>query len=356
MANLITIERHILEQQRRRFPNASGAFTQLMYDIALTAKLIDQVTRRAGLNDILGGAEQVNVQGEEQQKLDVYAHDLFVRMLDHTGRVSIMASEEEEGPIHIPEPHPIGDYVVLFDPLDGSSNIKYTVGVGTIFAVYNRVSPAGRPGTVDDLLQPGHRMAAAGYLIFGSSTMLIYSAGAGVHGFTLDPNIGEFLLSHPDMTFPKQAKYYSVNHSQRAYWADGMNKYVDHLSDITTDPKLSLRYTGSLVSDFHRNLLAGGIYIYAAMPGHPKTPHGKLRLLYECNPLAFIAEQAGGAASDGVGRILDVKPTELHQRTPFIVGNKDLVDTADSFIKEHDAEWSKTYKESITYASREAAR
>ncbi len=349
MNKLITIERHILEQQRTRFPNASGTFTNLMYDIALTGKLIDQVTRRAGLNNILGEAEAVNVQGEEQQKLDVYANDLFVRMLDHTGRVCIMASEEEEGPIHIPEPHPIGDYAVMFDPLDGSSNIKYTVGVGTIFAVYERISPSGKPGTTEDLLQPGYKMAAAGYLIFGSSTMLIYSAGAGVHGFTLDPNIGEFLLSHPDMIFPSKAKYYSVNHSHRSYWSKGMNEYVDFLSDITREPSLSLRYTGSLVSDFHRNLLAGGIYIYAAMPSHPKTPNGKLRLLYECNPLAFIAEQAGGAASDGVGRILDVKPQMLHQRTPFIVGNKKLVEKAQTFIKEHDVEWVGSYGQQVTY-------
>lgn len=356
MTKLITIERHILEQQRERFPNASGAFTNLMYDIALTGKLIDQVTRRAGLNNILGEAEQVNVQGEEQQKLDVYANDLFVRMLDHTGRVSIMASEEVEEPIPIPEHFPVGDYAVMFDPLDGSSNIKYTVGVGTIFAVYHRVSPAGRPGTIDDLLQPGYRMAAAGYLIFGSSTMLIYTVGAGVHGFTLDPNIGEFLLSHPDMKFPDEAKYYSVNHSHRAYWSDGMKQYVEDLSDITREPKLSLRYTGSLVSDFHRNLLAGGIYIYATMPSHPKTPLGKLRLLYECNPLAFIAEQAGGIASDGVGRILSIKPQELHQRTPFIVGNRELVKMAEHYIAEHDQAWRKKYLDQVSYEPESANR
>jgi len=347
MTKLITIERHIFEQQQKRFPDASGDFTNLMYDIALAAKLIDQVTRKAGLNDILGEAEATNVQGETQQKLDVYANDIMVRLLDHTGRVAIMASEEEEKPIEIPEQYPVGHYVVLFDPLDGSSNIKYTVGVGTIFAIYKRVSPGGRPGTMEDLLQPGHSMIAAGYLIFGSSTMLIYSAGNGVHGFTLDPGLGEFLLSHPDMKFPKEPKYYSVNHSHQAYWSMGMRDYVTWLADITRKPELSLRYTGSLVSDFHRNLLAGGVYLYPAMPEHKSTPHGKLRLNYECSPLAFIAEQAGGAATDSVGRILDVKPESIHQRSPFIVGNKELVDKAQDFLKEHDSDWMKMYQTAV---------
>ena len=330
MDKIITIDRFILDQQRN-FPDASGVLTGLLYDMALAAKIISSQTTQAGLVDILGSTGNENVQGEVVQKLDRFAHRIIFRLNDHTGRLAVMASEEEEDIIPIPARFSSGKYVLLYDPLDGSSNIDYNVSVGTIFAIYRRRSPDGGPGTLEDVLQRGRNLVAAGYIIYGSSTMLVYSAGQGVHGFTLDPSIGEFLLSHPDIRIPEKPMYYSVNQGYERRWPAGVKQYTEWLQGENGGPELSLRYIGSLVADFHRNLLTGGVFYY---PADGKSPDGKLRLLYECAPLSFIAEQAGGYGSTGRGPILDVQPARLHQRTPFFVGNRDLVEQAELFLRE----------------------
>jgi fructose-1,6-bisphosphatase I len=317
-----TIERFILERQRE-IPEATGELSNLLYDLCLAAKVVAAAIRRAGLVDILGSAENVNVQGEMQQKLDVFANETIINALGHTGRVAVMASEEDEGPIPIPEDWPIGKYTVLFDPLDGSSNIDSNSSVGTIFSIYRRVSASG-PGTLEDLLRPGREQVAAGYVMYGSSTMLVYSTGQGVHGFTLDPTIGEFVLSHESIVMPPVGKYYSVNESNFARWGRGTQTAVrgfhGDLPDRITGK--NSRYIGSFVADFHRNLVNGGIFMY---PADSKNTNGKLRLLYEANPMAFLAEQAGGAATDGTTRILDIDPESLHQRTPLVIGSRDDV-------------------------------
>ena len=317
-----TIERFILDQEQR-FPQATGELSNLLYDIALAAKIIQAATRRAGLSNILGAVGQTNVQGEEQQKLDVFANETMKNSLNHTGRVCVMASEEDEGPIEIPEPYTPGKYAVLFDPLDGSSNIDVNAPVGTIFSIYRRVTTDGA-GSMEDLLQAGRKVVAAGYVLYGSSTMMVYSAGHGVHGFTYDPTIGEFLLSHDQMRMQSTGKYYSVNESHFAKWSKGVQRAVrgfhgDFPERITAK---NSRYIGSLVADFHRNLIAGGIFMY---PGDLTNPAGKLRLLYEAIPMAFLAEQAGGSATDGTAPILDIEPKVLHQRVPLVVGGKDDV-------------------------------
>lgn len=335
---IITIERHILEMQRD-YPAATGVFTNLLYDIALSAKVIARETTRAGLVEILGLAGKMNVQGEAQMKLDVFANQVVVRMNSYTGRLCVMASEEEPDIIPIPEGYPTGPYVLVFDPLDGSSNIDVNVSIGTIFGIYRRTSPPGGPGTVEDCLQPGNKLVAAGYVIYGASTMMVYSTGQGVHGFTLDPSVGEFLLSHPNIRIPERAKYFSTNVGYQRYWSRGVVEYTRWLQGMGEDdaPKsLSLRYIGSLVADFHRNLLEGGVFYYPADTRDPKTPHGKLRLLYEAAPLAFIARNAGGYASDGRQPIEDIVPTSLHQRTPLFIGNRDLVEKAEVFIGRYD--------------------
>jgi len=350
--NVITIERHILDQQRH-FPQATGVFTSLLYDIMLAAKLIARETTRAGLADILGLAGATNVQGEQQQKLDVYAHNAIVRMVDHSGRVRVMASEEDPDPIHIPERYECGPYVLLFDPLDGSSNIDFNVSVGTIFSIYRRVSAGNDRGSLDDLLQPGYKLAAAGYVIYGSSTMFVYSAGQGVHGFTLDRTVGEFLLSHPNITIPDRPKYYSVNQGYQQYWYEGVRRYVTWLQGLEEeDPHkgLGLRYIGSMVSDIHRTLMSGGIFMYPPDTKQSSMQMGKLRLLYECAPLAFIAEQAGAAASDGVNPILNIQPTELHQRTPFYLGNRDLVEKLEAYIQKYNGDWLEIYEQHVKLA------
>jgi fructose-1,6-bisphosphatase I len=273
--------------------------------------------------NILGGVGSLNVQGEEQQKLDVFANETIKNCLKHTGRVCVMGSEEDEDIIPIPPEYPAGKYAVLFDPLDGSSNIDVNAAVGTIFSIYRRVSLEGR-GTAGDVLQPGCRQVAAGYVMYGSSTMLVYTTGQGVHGFTLDPTIGEFLLSHPRIVTPRIGHYYSVNESNFGRWEKGVQTAVRALKGDLPDmvkPKNS-RYAGSLVADFHRNLIAGGIFLY---PGDSKNPRGKLRLLYEASPMAYIAEQAEGSATDGLNRILDIVPEGLHQRTPLIIGSREDV-------------------------------
>ncbi|MGB9870124.1 MAG: class 1 fructose-bisphosphatase [Anaerolineae bacterium] len=330
---IITIERHILEQERA-YPEATGVFTSLLYDIALAAKIIARETSRAGLVQILGLAGKTNVQGEAQMKLDVFANQTIIRMNSYTGRLVVMASEEEPDIIPIPEGYPTGRYVLVFDPLDGSSNIDVNASIGTIFGIYRRRTPGG-PGTVEDCLQPGRALAAAGYIIYGSSTMMVYTTGNGVHGFTLDPGVGEFLLSHPNIRIPPEPKYYSVNQGNEKYWSEGVRRYTRWLQGMDEEnPRkpLSGRYIGSLVADFHRNLLEGGVFYYPQDYKDPSKPKGKLRLLYEAAPLAFIAEHAGGYASDGQRPILDIVPEALHQRTALFIGNRDLVEMAERFI------------------------
>ncbi|MCX7854769.1 MAG: class 1 fructose-bisphosphatase [Anaerolineae bacterium] len=330
---IITIERHILEQERA-YPEATGVFTSLLYDIALAAKIIARETSRAGLVQILGLAGKTNVQGEAQMKLDVFANQTIIRMNSYTGRLAVMASEEEPDIVPIPEGYPTGRYVLVFDPLDGSSNIDVNASIGTIFGIYRRRTPAG-PGTVEDCLQPGRELAAAGYIIYGSSTMMVYTTGNGVHGFTLDPSVGEFLLSHPNIRIPAEPKYYSVNQGNEKYWSEGVRRFTRWLQGMDEEnPRqpLSGRYIGSLVADFHRNLLEGGVFYYPQDYKDPRKPKGKLRLLYEAAPLAFIAEHAGGYASDGQRPILDVVPETLHQRTALFIGNRDLVEMAEKFI------------------------
>jgi fructose-1,6-bisphosphatase I len=335
MSKLVTIERYILEQQRG-YPDATGALTNLLYDLALAAKIISSHTTRAGLAEILGSAGEENVHGDEVQKLDRFAQRTIYRLNDHTGRLAVMASEEEEEIIPIPDRFPTGKYVLLYDPLDGSSNIDVNVSVGTIFAIYRRKSLEGR-GALEDCLQPGRALVAAGYILYGSSTMMVYSTGHGVAGFTLDPQIGEFLLSHPEIRIPDKPKYYSVNQGHERYWSPGVRKFTEWLQgDNEQQKELSLRYIGSLVADVHRNLLMGGIFYYPADNRDPKKPGGKLRLLYEAAPLAFLVEQAGGAASDGRQRILDIEPASLHQRVPLYIGNCSLVEQAKAYIRQYD--------------------
>jgi len=316
-SRLVTIESFIIEQERL-FPEATGELTNVLYDVALAAKVISSYVRRAGLAAVLGRAGAVNVQGEEQQKLDVLANEVMKHVIQKTGRVCVTASEEDEEPVPVTVEHRPGKYVLLFDPLDGSSNIDVNASIGTIFSIHKRMTPEGTPGTLEDCLQVGRSQVAAGYVIYGSSTILVYSSGVGgAHGFTLDPRIGEFLLSHPNIVSPKSGTYYSVNESNYDRWSDGYREVVRVFKS-----KKNARYIGSLVADFHRNLIAGGIFMY---PADKKSPQGKLRLLYEAAPLAFIAEAAGGAATDGERPILDLEPAALHQRTPLVIGSAEDV-------------------------------
>ena len=333
--NIITIERHILEEQLFH-PGATGALTNLLYDLALAGKVIASKTTRAGLAEILGRTGDVNVQGEQVMKLDRFADITILRLTDHTGRLAGLASEENAEFMPIPDRYPKGKYLLLYDPLDGSSNVDFNMPVGTIFAIYKRTREDGAV-TVDEFLQPGRNLVASGYIAYGTSTMLVYTTGHGVQGFTLDPAVGEFLLSHPNIRIPSPAKYFSVNLGYEMFWSRGVQHYTDYLQGREGSIKgLSLRYIGTLVSDFHRNLLAGGVFYYPADSKDPKEPSGKLRLLYEAAPLAFIAEQAGGGASDGRRRILDIEPQSLHQRTPLFIGNKELVEKVEELVREHD--------------------
>jgi fructose-1,6-bisphosphatase I len=287
--------------------------------VALAAKVISSYVRRAGLASVLGRAGAINVQGEDQQKLDVLANEVMKSVIQKTGRVCVTASEEDERPVPVPLENRPGKYVLMFDPLDGSANIDVNASIGTIFSIHTRVTPDGHPGTLRDCLQVGRRQVAAGYVIYGSSTILVYSAShGGAHGFTLDPRIGEFLLSHPKIMTPAGGTYYSVNESNYDRWGDGYREVVRSFKT-----RKNARYIGSLVADFHRNLIAGGIFMY---PADSKSPRGKLRLLYEAAPLAFIAEAAGGAATDGERDILDIEPEQLHQRTPLVIGSREDVE------------------------------
>jgi fructose-1,6-bisphosphatase I len=327
---IVTIERHIIEEERKH-PGASGDFSALLRDLTLAIKIIWREVSKAGLVDVLGLAGRENVHGEEVKKLDDLADDTIFRSMDHGGHLCVMASEEHEDLLHVPDRYPKGKYVLLFDPLDGSSNIDANVTIGTIFSIYRRITLSGN-GTLEDCVQPGYKQIAAGYVIYGSSTMLVYTTGDGVHGFTLDPSIGEFLLSHENVRIPTRGKIYSINEGNSVYWQDGMKKYIAYLheSDKATGRPYSSRYIGSLVGDIHRTLLYGGIFMY---PADTKSPNGKLRILYEANPMAFIIEQAGGRASDGRKRILDLHPTALHQRTPLIIGSEEDVLDAERFIQ-----------------------
>ena len=322
--SVVTIDRFIIEQERQ-FPEATGELSGILYDMALAAKMISSKVRRAGLADVLGATDHENVQGEIQQKLDVFANDTIVKAMDHSGRLCGMASEEEPDIIQIPDKFRCGKYCLLFDPLDGSSNIDVNVPVGTIFSVVQKIT-RGKHGEAEDFLQPGRRQVAAGYVIYGSSTMLVYTTGQGAHGFTLDPTIGEFLLSHPNIQMPDNGRYLSVNDSYEQYWDENVKSLMRRYRGLEGGGRpLNVRYVGSLVADFHRNLLGGGIFCY---PANSKNPSGKLRLLYEANPLAFIVEQAGGLASDGRQSIMNVQPSELHQRTPLYIGSRSAVTTA----------------------------
>jgi fructose-1,6-bisphosphatase I len=326
----ITLQQFIIQQERLH-PEASGEFTGVLLDVALAAKMINREVVRAGLVDILGYTGSENVHGEKVTKLDLFAHDVIYQVLGSAGHLAVLASEEDENIIPVPDGQPVGKYVVNFDPLDGSSNINANVNIGTIFSILPRLTRKGG-GCLEDVLQAGRRQLAAGYVMYGSSTMLVFTTGDGVHGFTYEPSLGEFLLSHPNIRTPARGHIYSVNEGNYCRWDDGMKRYIDWLKmdDDATGRPYSARYVGSLVADFHRNLLYGGIYLY---PGDTKNPNGKLRVLYEAAPLAYIAEQAGGLASNGSRRILDLPPSELHQRTPLFLGSPDDVRDCERFLQ-----------------------
>jgi len=328
---LQTLGEFIIEHQSS-FKYTSGELSRLINSIRLAAKVVNYEVNKAGLVDILGAAGDTNIQGEDQQKLDVYANEKFIQTLVNRNIVCGIASEEEESYISINsnDQNHQNKYVVLMDPLDGSSNIDVNVSVGTIFSIYRRVTAVGTPVLEEDFLQKGSEQVAAGYIIYGTSTMLVYTTGDGVNGFTLNPAIGTFYLSHPQMQFPKQGTIYSVNEGNYIHFPQGIKNYIKYCQMEEEDRPYTSRYIGSLVSDFHRNMIKGGIYLY---PPSSKNPNGKLRLLYECNPMAFIAEQASGKASDGIQRILDIQPTELHQRVPFVCGSSTMVDKVEDFMR-----------------------
>lgn len=328
---IMSMDRHFLDQQRK-FPEARGDFTKLFNEVAFAAKIVSREVNRAGLADILGRAGRTNVQGEEVQKLDILAHNIFVRSLSHLGLLCALSSEESPEIIRIPEEYPVGNYAFNMDPLDGSSNIDVNVSIGTIFSILRKVSYAPRGDTVD-CVQPGYKQVAAGYVLYGSSTMMVYTTGQGVFGFTLEPSIGEFILSHPHIMIPREGKFYSINEAYESRWSAPVKDYIQHAK---TDKNkggrgLTHRYIGSLVADFHRNMLMGGVFLY---PSDSKTPRGKLRYLYEAAPLAFIAEQAGGKATDGRQDILKIVPTELHQRVPLFIGSSDEMDVLMQYLQQ----------------------
>ncbi|MEO1012034.1 MAG: class 1 fructose-bisphosphatase [Bacteroidota bacterium] len=328
-----TLGEFIIENQAA-FQYSSGELSKLINAIRLAAKVVNHEVNKAGLVDILGQAGETNIQGENQQKLDVLANDKFIQTLKNREIVCGIASEEEDDFISInsyDEKHQ-NKYVVLIDPLDGSSNIDVNVSVGTIFSIYRRITPVGTPVTLEDFLQPGKNQVAAGYIIYGTSTMLVYTTGHGVNGFTLNPAIGTFYLSHPDMEFPENGKIYSVNEGNYIHFHQGVKDYIKYCQMEEGDRPYTSRYIGSLVSDFHRNMIKGGIYMY---PKSSITENGKLRLLYECNPMAFLAEQANGLAIGGKSRILDVQPKELHQRIPFFCGSRNMVEKLQEFLQKY---------------------
>jgi fructose-1,6-bisphosphatase I len=324
---ITTVQQHILDEERLH-PGATGDFTALMTSLTLAAKIISREVNKAGLVKILGETGEINVHGESVQKLDEFAQQTMIRAMGHNGHLCVMASEESENIIPVPFESKKGKYVLMFDPLDGSSNIDVNASIGTIFSIHRRVTNHSPDGRIEDCLQKGIDQVAAGYFIYGSSTMMVYTTGHGVYGFTLDPSLGEFLLSHENIRIPSRGRIYSINEGNMHAWDDGTRRYVAYVkeNDKEHGHPYSLRYIGSLVADFHRNLLKGGIFLY---PG----PKGKLRLLYEAAPLAMVVEQAGGAASTGVERILDVQPTSLHQKVPLIIGSRDDVREYNQFYR-----------------------
>ena len=333
MTDIRTLGEFIVEKQSD-FPHASGELSSLLGSIKLAAKIVNREINKAGLADITGYVGAENIQGEEQQKLDLYANDKFKAALEARDQVCGIASEEEDLAVSFKRQlNRDAKYVVLMDPLDGSSNIDVNVSVGTIFSIYRRISPVGSPAIDADFLQPGHRQVAAGYVIYGSSTMLVYTTGNGVHGFTYDPSLGVFCLSHENMQIPVDGNIYSINEGNYIRFPLGVKKYIKYCQEYVPQDNrpYTSRYIGSLVADFHRNLLKGGIYLY---PSTANYPNGKLRLLYECNPMALLIEQAGGRATDGQQRILDLVPTELHQRVPFFVGSTNMVNKVEAFLHE----------------------
>jgi fructose-1,6-bisphosphatase I len=333
MTNNRTLDEFIIEKQTH-YKSTSGEFSRLLGSIKLAAKVVNYKVNKAGLVDILGTAGETNVQGENQQKLDVYANTVFMQTLINREIVCGIASEEEDDFVTIKGKHGTNEnkYVVLIDPLDGSSNIDVNVSVGTIFSIYRRITPVGTPVEKIDFLQRGSQQVAAGYVVYGTSTMLVYTSGHGVNGFTLNPAIGSFYLSHPMMKFPEQGQIYSINEGNYVHFPQGVKDYLKYCQEEKEDRPYTSRYIGSLVSDFHRNMIKGGIYIY---PTSLIGPQGKLRLLYECNPMAFLAEQASGKATDGYRRILDIKPQALHQRVPFFCGSVKMVDKAMEYMAEY---------------------
>lgn len=315
-----------IHEKQYEIPYATGEFTRLLNDLTIAAKIVNREVNKAGLADILGESGVSNVQGEDQKKLDVFADQHFIKALKNGGQCCAIVSEEQDEPVIFDDEFSMkGKYVVAIDPLDGSSNIEVNVPIGTIFSVYKRISEPGTRVTMEDLLQPGENQLAAGYITYGSSTMMVYTSGNGVNGFTYDPSVGLFLLSHPNIKIPETGAMYSINEANYIYFPEGVKKYINYCQehDRETNRPYSTRYIGSLVADFHRNMIRGGVYIY---PGTAKNPDGKLRLLYECNPVAMIAEQAGGKATDGFKRILEIKPQKLHQRVPFFTGSSLMVD------------------------------
>lgn len=326
----MTLTKFLLEEQRKH-PNSSGNFTSLFSDLVIAAKIISREVNRAGLIDILGVTGTRNIHGEEVQKLDEFANSAVIRTMEHGGHLAAMASEEMDDIIPVDGKYPKGKYLLLYDPLDGSSNIDVNISVGTIFSILRCPKEGCEPAT-KDFLQPGVQQVCAGYFLYGSSTMLVYTTGHGVHGFTLDPSVGEFLLSHENIRTPEKGKIYSINEGNSRHWFPATSMYVEKLK--ADERGYTGRYVGSLVADFHRNLLKGGIFLY---PADKKSQKGKLRLLYEANPLAFIVEQAGGKASNGDKRILDIVPQELHQRTPLVIGSRADVEEAEKAWKYQEA-------------------
>jgi fructose-1,6-bisphosphatase I len=328
-----TLGEFIIEKQSE-FQYSTGELSRIINSIRLAAKVVNYKVNKAGLVDIVGAAGEQNIQGEDQQKLDVYANEIFIQTLINREIVCGIASEENDDFITVAgsDSNHNSKYVVLMDPLDGSSNIDVNVSVGTIFSVFRRKTAVGTPVKMEDFLQPGTQQVAAGYVIYGTSTMLVYTTGHGVNGFTLNPAIGTFYLSHPNMKFPENGNIYSVNEGNYIHFPQGVKDYIKYCQLEEGDRPYTSRYIGSLVSDFHRNMIKGGIYIY---PTSSKAAKGKLRLMYECNPMAFLAEQAGGLASDGFGRIMEILPTELHQRVPFFCGSKNMVKKAEEFMAKY---------------------
>jgi fructose-1,6-bisphosphatase I len=327
---ITTIEQHIVEGERAH-PGARGDFSGVLRDLTLAIKLIWREVSKAGLVDILGSLGRENIHGDEVRKLDIFSNETIFTAMARGGHLCIMASEENEDVLSLPEDYPTGKYVLIYDPLDGSSNIDANITIGTIFSLYRRVSASGR-GSLQDCLQPGYKQVAAGYVMYGSSTMIVYTTGSGVHGFTLDPSIGEFLLSHENIRIPAKGKIYSINEGNYHRWSEGVKRYIQYLceEDKPTDRPYSARYVGSLVGDIQRTLLYGGIFMY---PADSKKEKGKLRLMYEGNPMALLVEQAGGRATDGFTRILDIQPCSLHERTPLFIGSEEDVLTAEQFLQ-----------------------